>query len=123
MFSRKKTETKFAPAMYRQGDVLLERIAEAGTPVGKTLVAVPRDKGRVVLAYGEVTGHAHAIGQPRVYHYRASEGGGGDTVLKVEEPATLQHEEHATIALPPGLYRVTRQREWSDEDEIRYVAD
>ena len=123
MFNRKPKAESFKPAMYRQGDVLLEMIAPADTPIGEMLKPVARDKGRVVLAYGEVTGHAHAIGQPKVYHYRASEGGSGDTVLKVEEPATLQHEEHATIDLPPGLYRVTRQREWTDEDEIRYVAD
>src|SRR3954453_10783779 len=43
--------------LYRQGDVLIARIDE----VPEDLEAVPRDKGRVVLAYGEVTGHAHAV--------------------------------------------------------------
>lgn len=46
--------------MFRQGDVLLR-------PVTKTpgnLKKVPLDKGRVILAYGEVTGHAHAIADP-----------------------------------------------------------
>jgi hypothetical protein len=42
---------------YRQGDVLIERIAKM--PTSTTPVA--RDAGRVILAYGEVTGHAHAI--------------------------------------------------------------
>ena len=44
-------------AMVRQGDVLLvpvDAIPEAAKPVA-------RDHGRVVLAYGEATGHAHAI--------------------------------------------------------------
>ena len=47
-----KDEVKF-----RQGDVGL--IPVASLPDGAK--KVPRDKGRIVLAYGEVTGHAHAI--------------------------------------------------------------
>jgi hypothetical protein len=42
----------------RQGDVLLVPIAPSRIPAGRV---VPRDRGRIVLAYGEVTGHAHAI--------------------------------------------------------------
>jgi hypothetical protein len=43
--------------LYRQGDVLVQQVDEI--PDG--LHAVPLDKGRVILAYGEVTGHAHAV--------------------------------------------------------------
>ena len=43
--------------MYRQGDVLLVR--DDAASVDGTEVA--RDQGHVVLAYGEATGHAHAI--------------------------------------------------------------
>ena len=49
-----------APAMVRQGDVLLvpaDEIPDGAKPIA-------RDHGRVVLAYGEVTGHAHAIAAP-----------------------------------------------------------
>jgi hypothetical protein len=49
----------------RQGDVLLERVGDFDQlPTG--LVPVPRDRGRVILAYGEVTGHAHALLEPNV---------------------------------------------------------
>lgn len=41
----------------RQGDVLLKQAAA----VPPDAILVPDDRGRVVLAYGEVTGHAHAI--------------------------------------------------------------
>jgi hypothetical protein len=34
----------------------------------------------------------------------------------------LQHAEHATQTIEPGVYRVVRQREYSPE-EIRRVAD
>lgn len=47
----------------RQGDVLLARIGGTDA-LPKDAKAVTRDKGRVVLAYGEVTGHAHAIMEP-----------------------------------------------------------
>lgn len=43
--------------LYRQGDVLIMRVEGKCVPGAE----VKRDKGRVVLAYGEVTGHAHAI--------------------------------------------------------------
>jgi hypothetical protein len=49
--------------MFRQGDILLvpvpaERLPEHARPL-------PRDaKGRLVLALGEATGHAHAVAAP-----------------------------------------------------------
>ncbi len=45
------------PFHVRQGDVLVLEIDD----IPKDARRVPRDDGRVVLAYGEVTGHAHAI--------------------------------------------------------------
>lgn len=110
------------PVQYRQGDVFLE---VAGSVPGG-LTEVPRDNGRVVLAYGEVTGHAHAIVSDRVRMFRDDRPGGrgGFFLLVAEgEPAAeLRHEEHDTIALRPGAYRVDLQREYSP-DAIRRVAD
>ena len=104
--------------MVRQGDVALVRddSAEAGDEI-------PRDNGRVVLAYGEVTGHAHAFDAEHVTMY-AQKAKSADRVLKVVgNVAYLKHEEHDRIATPPGTYRVVRQREWTDSDEPRVVAD
>lgn len=100
--------------MYRQGDVLL--IEVSGLPSEAAPLA--RDGGRVVLAYGEVTGHAHAIYDPGAALYAAND----DRYLLVTAPVSLRHEEHSRIGLHPGVYRVVRQREYSPE-EIRYVAD
>ena len=44
-----------------------------------------------------------------------------ETIL-TSKGAQVVHDEHATIALPPGKYRITRQREYSPE-AIRNVAD
>lgn len=105
------------PWMIRQGDVLM--IAVDAIP--KDAVEQPRDESdRVVLAYGEVTGHAHALHEPGVAMLRAAN---QEVFLRVLEPSTLVHEEHDRIAIPPGLYRVVRQREWSDADEPTRVAD
>ncbi len=42
---------------YRQGDVLIERI----NSLPRKLTKVALESGRVILAHGEVTGHAHAF--------------------------------------------------------------
>ena len=101
--------------MYRQGDILLDAVD--ALPAGA--VRRPRDAGRVILAYGEVTGHAHAFATPTVEDYAVGE----DRYVEITvEPAMLLHEEHAPIPVPPGVYRVRRQREYTPE-EIRTVAD
>lgn len=111
-----KSKTQ-VPPQYRQGDVFLERVS--ALPANLTPRA--RDKGRVILAYGEVTGHAHAIAEPDVA--AIFDGTEGDFYLRVESDTGLVHEEHARIDLPEGLYRGRIQREWTDEDEPRAVAD
>jgi hypothetical protein len=52
--------------MMRQGDVLI--VPVSSLPAG--LEPVKREKGRVVLAHGEVTGHAHAIKDRNVTAFR-----------------------------------------------------
>lgn len=112
---------------FRQGDVLIERIDNL--PQEAKLAAVPRDNGRIVLAYGEVTGHAHAITQSKAVMFMdtGSLPGGADALgsrrfLDIKEETVLAHEEHAPITLPPGLYEVIRQREFDPAQE-RYVED
>lgn len=114
---------KNQPKQYRQGDVLVERVA-----VTHIETPEPREKGRVILAHGEVTGHAHAIAAPRAKKtkFETVDAQGAPLMvsqLEIEQAvALLEHEEHSTIALEPGSYRVTRQREYSPR-EIRNVAD
>ena len=100
---------------FRQGDVLLTRIEEL--PDG--LHPAARAAGRIVLAEGEATGHAHAVSDAGA---ELLEGWGTRVLRVVGEPATLLHEEHNAIVLRPGLYLVTRQREY-DPDASRTVAD
>ena len=105
------------PWMIRQGDVVL--VVVDAIP-GDAVVQPREDTGRVVLAYGEVTGHAHALHEPGVTMLCAAD---QEAFLRVMQPSNLVHEEHDRIAIPPGLYRVIRQREWSDADEPVQVED
>jgi hypothetical protein len=96
--------------MARQGDVLIEQV----NVTRESLIAQggkrrKRDNGRVVLAYGEVTGHAHAIKSPGVELIDLPD---GSAFLFSERGLSLRHEEHAKIDMPAGSYRVTRQREY-----------
>lgn len=111
------------PIMFRQGDILIMRVAN-NTETG---AEVPRDKGRVVLAYGEVTGHAHAIAAPEATLFETKEQADaalalGTRILKALGPVTLSHEEHSEILIPQGTYKVIRQREYAPE-ALRQVAD
>ncbi len=102
--------------IYRQGDVLIERIAKL--PQG--LERRKPENGRIILAHGEVTGHHHSLAaDPADWWKRA---GSDEQFLTVKEQTEVVHQEHAPIALPPGDYLVTRQREYAPE-AIRNVAD
>lgn len=72
---------------HRQGDVLLNPVRSA--PKGK---AIAPDNGRVILAYGEVTGHAHAIEE--IQSVALIETEDGHVYLRVKEEVPLRHEEH-----------------------------
>jgi hypothetical protein len=102
---------------YRQGDVFIEEVKTdvKALPHKK----VERDQGRIILAYGEATGHAHAILEPSAEMIELET---GERFVISEAGLRIVHEEHSFINLAPGTYRINRQREYSPE-EIRNVAD
>jgi len=104
--------------MFRQGDVLIVPIAN----MPKGVAPVGRDNGNVVLAYGEATGHAHAIKDARAALFRDRDLGTIFMHVSGNGPVALDHQEHDTIHIPPGDYQVIRQREYTP-DAIRNVAD
>jgi hypothetical protein len=104
--------------IYRQGDVLIRRVGR----IPKATVAVPRDAGRIVLAYGEVTGHAHAIAAPEAEATLLTTEQ-NRRFLRIVSQVDVVHEEHGSITLAPGRYEVIRQREWTDADEPVLVRD
>lgn len=99
-------------ALYRHGDLLVADAPE--------LPQNARPLAHLILATGELTGHAHRIlEQDAAQLFRA----GDELYLRVTgERATLVHQEHGPISLPRGTYRVWRQREYTPR-EIRAVRD
>jgi hypothetical protein len=111
--------------LYAQGDLLVERVPDV-TPSGTFVM--PGADGEVVLLDGELTGHRHSIFD-RVTMFRddalAQDIPSGLYVghVKVEgATARVQHQEHTALSLPPGTYRVRRQRELEPQD-VSLVAD
>jgi hypothetical protein len=88
------------------GDVLLTKVNEI--PEGATIIS-PRKDGKLVLREGEHSGHAHVI------EVKTDEAEmltlEGEFFLKVNEPVTITHEEHAPGKVEPGLYVVGVVRE------------
>lgn len=139
---RNLAKPKFA-TQFRQGDVLITRVRGRAPRHAKP---VARDQGRVILAYGEVTGHAHAIRDESVQLLTLDDQAAmGEAARKLlasvgltrmdlrdeevvgflevgAEGAALTHDEHDTHQFSAGTYIVTRQREYSPE-AIRSVAD
>lgn len=104
--------------MIRQGDVLLIPTSEDA----EGYTEIQRVNGRIVLAEGEATGHAHAIYDRGATLFQ-NKGNIDDRILTVKDNVCfLRHEEHSKHALDPGNYRVVLQREYTPE-EIRRVTD
>jgi hypothetical protein len=109
-------------AVYRQGDVLIVPVTEEAVPPHVAVAPKERrdGRGRLVLALGEVTGHAHAVVGPG--DLVREPGPFGPLLLHLPQGGRVVHEEHAAIALPKGWYRVIRQREYVP-GSVRIVAD
>lgn len=104
------------------------------------------EAGRIILAHGEVTGHAHEVvgveqeALPLSAAEFFEEPVTGRRVLLITRPCVLRHEEHGFITLDPtkpeqvrqgdvlltpigvGAWHVRRQREYEPAG-IRQVAD
>lgn len=104
----------------RQGDVCLIRVSA----LPKDATALPLDGDRVVLAYGEVTFHSHAVygvtqEEPKVRLWSA----GAERFLQVLARCELVHEEHSAATLEPGTYLLPGQFEHTEEHTVRQVSD
>lgn len=89
---------------YRQGDVMITNIDS----IPDKAIKQPKTD-RIVLAYGEATGHAHVIEDATTELHKFDV----DLFLKVLNTTKIKHEEHAPIILEPGFYKVIRQREYT----------
>lgn len=107
-----------------QGDVYIRSVSS----IPDSAIEITPKNDRIVLAYGEVTGHAHAIEAKSVQSGRVTFwSAGAERFLRVLSTVILTHEEHGPIVLAPGNYTVGGdgkhvQREYTPE-QIRRVVD
>jgi hypothetical protein len=88
--------------LFRQGDIYIESVRCVPDGAVKRL--------GTILVEGELTGHSHRIRDLRTAN--VFEAGDQLYVDVLAERAEVVHEEHGTIALNRGIYRVWRQREY-----------
>lgn len=102
----------------QHGDVLLLKL----TRLPENLVRrKPRVDGKIVLADGEVTGHAHVMDCETAVLMEDKD---GTLYLDVKDNTVLTHEEHGPQTVEPGMYEIGRVVEVDPfEDEVRVVAD
>ena len=94
------------------------KISEMPDP--ENLKRVRAKRGSVILAEGEVTGHAHRIASSRAALFEA---GDERRFLKIRGRTQLQHDEHDAIDLDPGIYEVIRQREYTGDGDYSIIGD
>lgn len=93
----------------RHGDIILTQIP----PNEAAKLELPSSK-ETVLAYGEVTGHAHRVNSGASVAILPKPSG-NVSILRVDKTfANLTHEEHKTLSLPQGDYAFTQKRQYSD---------
>lgn len=111
----------------RQGDVALLFLGKSMDDKElEGAVVADRDGNDVILAYGEVTGHAHRINDENAVKYEIRLAEGIEEYLSVVEgggPASLTHDEHAMLTIPEGVYAILHQVEHSPGDIPVYVRD
>lgn len=125
------TDIKLNPNLVRQGDVTLMRIGKTKVPA---YAREAKASGKVVVEYGESSGHGHRIADTGVVGFRAETAemaamAGLDVVLVGGGGATLRHEfadgrlaEHEPITLREGVWERAVQVEYDPEEERR-IAD
>lgn len=112
----------------QQGDVLLHRQEIPAGFFEKIVSGIVQE--------GEHTGHAHRL---QMFTHEGNKASGGVSnpkwellldketktkYLNVFEPTALSHEEHHTITIPPGEYRIGIVQEYDHfAEEARQVLD
>jgi len=104
---------------YQQGDVLLTKIDESEEKDTIRHKQLKKDiMNKVVIRYGEATGHHHRfelkdlIPGTEVAAYGHQHNDRVDVIKVDGGAATMIHEEHNPINIPPGMYKISQVREF-----------
>ena len=135
MFNFSEKPKSLDRTMYRHGDLLIVKINAIPT----LTFPIPKQKNRNfptgnIIAEGEISGHKHQlIGNGQVYvgmHYirraRIPEAAFlthsindiNELWFKADDDLEIVHEEHKTLEIPKGIYKVTKEQEFNPFKEI-----
>lgn len=91
---------------------------------GKTKGKKIKHDGSIVLALGEKTGHKHIISVLDHNDLQAWKQLEGGWIITLKTEGQLTHNEHGTLTIAPGTYRIGQEREHDYFSEItRQVID
>lgn len=80
--------------------------------------------GSIVLALGEKTGHKHVISTVNPNDLQAWKQLEGGWIITLKTEGTLVHNQHGTLTIAPGTYRIGQEREHDYFSEVtRKVID
>ena len=115
-----KTFTRMAA----QGDFIIMKVAE----IPEDMIPLELENDVFIIAHSE-TGHNHVMERTHVSAYRAKDVKDVDLYelfLVVKEPTRIDHlrahDTHEALLVPPGNYKIRRQREYTSEG-FRRAAD
>jgi len=119
------TTTKYYSYYYRQEDILLERIYE----IPKQIInhhhqqQQQQTQDNYIIAHGE-SGNQHRMSK-HVLIFEKPENKEEERYVQVLSQDTyLVHQEHKSIHIPQGIYKIRREREYNAfESAIRQVQD
>lgn len=104
-----------------QGDFLIRRIQNLPVDVAP----VESEKGQYTVAHSE-TGHNHVMSAEKVRAFAPNKPDIYQMFIQVDEPTPIEHlrsfDTHEPIMVPPGIYEIRRQREYTPEG-YRRAAD
>lgn len=107
------------PRQYRQGDILIVEVS--------TITRNHRILETRVIVEGELTGHAHRLeGDAVLIEIERVFDNYGNPTMFIHargDDVAVTHDEHDSINLPKGYYKVVRQREYNEREIFNVVRD
>jgi hypothetical protein len=87
--------------IYRQGDVILEQV---DIQIHDLELYARLESNKLEIR--SENGHSHVMNNIKLYRYYIGQ------VIVVEEPTPLVHDQHPTLIVVPGVYRIRFVRDW-----------
>ena len=118
------TTAKYYSYFYRQGDILLERIYEIPKQIMNhhQQQQQQQTQDNYIIAHGE-SGNQHRMSK-HVLIFENPENKEERYVQVLSQNTDLVHQEHKSIHIPQGIYKIRREREYNAfEIAIRQVQD